>query len=248
MMDRFFEECQRVGAKVFVLLLLFLSLNVAAMFYTKDKLPQWTNIPPAPSSLAITMAFLGDPELAYRSSALTIQNFGNMTGQDQALKDYNYDHLEQWFWMENSLNKKSNYIPALAAYYFGATQNPEQLYPVIDYLRVVGTYPDDGKWRWLGQSIFLARHKLDDQKLAMELADELAGVYRKGMPGWTLQMKSIIASEMGEKELAYDMMVEILKIESANLHPAEVNFMLDYICNTILDPVQKSQNALCQGQ
>ena len=61
-------------------------------------------------------------------------------------------------------------------------------------------------------------------------------------------MKAIIASDMGEKEMAYDMMVEMLRTESDKMHPNEVNFMLDYICNKILSPVQKGRDALCQGQ
>lgn len=237
-----------IGLPVLFFFVLSLVSNIALMRHIRLEQPAWTNVPPPPSATAISLAFLGDRELAFRSSALTLQNFGNMTGQIQALKDYNYTNLGKWFWMEDALNKKSDYVPFLAAYYFGGTQNPHQLYPVIDYLRVVGKYPGGEKWRWLGQAVFLARHKLEDQKLALELAEELATTYHAGMPAWPLQMKAIIASDMGEKEMAYDMMVEMLRTESARMHPNEVNFMLDYICNKILSPVQKGRDALCQGQ
>ncbi|MDY0028821.1 MAG: hypothetical protein RBR86_02650 [Pseudobdellovibrionaceae bacterium] len=237
-----------IGLPVFAIFIIALFSNLALMRYTRLELPAWTNIPPAPSSMGITMAFLGDKELAYRSSALTLQNFGNMTGRTEALKDYNYDHLEQWFWMEDSLNSISEYVPFLAAYYFGATQNPEQLYPVIDYLRTIGKYPEKEKWRWLGQAIFLARHRLENEQLALDLAGELAAIYRPDMPAWPLQMQAIIASDMGEKEMAYEMMVETLKDGLSTMHPSEINFMLDYICNKILSPVQKGRDALCQGQ
>lgn len=211
-------------------------------------MPAWENVPPPPSSISAAAAFLGDKELAYRTTSLSIQQFGSLTGQYKALKDYNYDNLGKWFWMTHDLNERSEYIPFLAGYYFGATQNAQQLYPVIEYLRMVGKDPYAEKWRWLGQAVFLARHRLNDNKLALELADELAATYKPGMPAWPLQMKAIIASDIGEKELAYGMMVEILKNDADKMDPVEANFMLDYICNKILSPVQKKQDALCHGQ
>lgn len=209
---------------------------------------EWANVPPPPSAAGVAVSFLGDRELAYRTSAIALQSFGNATGQDQALREYNYDHLAQWFFMTDRLDPKSDYVPFLASFYFGATQNSQQLYPVINYLRQIGKYPYGDKWRWLGQAVFLARHKLKDQKFALQLAEELAGTYRPGMPAWPLQMKAIIASDIGDKDLAYGMMVEILKSSADTMHPNEVNFMVDYICNHILSPVQKGKDALCQGQ
>lgn len=237
-----------IGGPVLVIWVLALLGNTLLSRYVAPILPQWANIPPAPSELGASAAFLGDRELAYRSSVLSLQGFGNSTGQDKALKEYNYDHLGQWLWLGDTLNSRSDYGPFLAAYYFGATQNPDQLYPIIEYLRQIGKDSYGEKWRWLGQAVFLAKHRLKDQKFALDLADELAATYRPGMPLWPRQMRAIIASDMGEKDLAYGMMVEVLKSSSDNMPPAEVNYMLDYICNTILDPVQKSQDALCQGQ
>ncbi len=222
--------------------------NISMSHYTKDMKSRWGNVPRPPSALGITSAFLGDKELAFRSSSIVLQSFGNETGQVQALKDYNYKHLGLWFDMEDQLNHRSDYIPFLAAYYFGATQTPSELGPVIEYLRRVGKNPEGEKWRWLGQAVFLARHRMKDNKLALQLAEEMADTYRPGMPAWPLQMKAIIASDIGDKELAYSMMVEMLRTESGSMHPNEVKFMLDYICNTILSPVQKGRDALCKGQ
>lgn len=209
--------------------------------------PVWTNVPVAPNALAVAASFLGDREIGYRTSVLTLQAFGNETGHDRALKDYNYKNVGSWLFMVDQLNSESEYAPWLAGYYFGSTQTPDQLGPVITYLRMVGKYPEKDKWRWLGQAVFLAKHKMKDDKLALQLADELAETYRPGMPAWPLQMKAIVASEMGEKDMAYGMIVEMLKNDTAGMDPNEVNFMVDYLCNTILSPVQKKQDQLCKG-
>jgi hypothetical protein len=157
----------------FVLLGFFL-LNLGLWFYSSTKLPKWANVPPAPSSLSAITAFLGDKELAYRSMSIILQSFGNNTGQIQALKDYNYPNLGTWFDLADDLNEQSDYVPFLAAYYFGASQDPSELMPVINYLRRVGTYSYEDKWRYLGQAVFLAKHKMKDNQLALQLADELA--------------------------------------------------------------------------
>ncbi len=87
-----------------------------------------------------------------------------------------------------------------------------------------------------------------DMSLARELARELAATYRPGMPAWPLQMEAIITSDMGDKEMAYGMMLEMIKSGEKTMDPVEINFMIDYICTNLLDPKEKSSNPLCQSQ
>lgn len=242
------NHSEPLGFGLILFFLAMLTANIGLWIYSHAKLPQWANVPPAPSALSVQSAFLGDRELAYRASVITLQNFGNLTGEVKALKDYNYDHLGQWFNLSDQLNKISDYTPFLAGYYFGASQNVEQLYPVIAYLRKVGKYPEADKWRWLGQAVFLAKHRLKNDQLALELADELAATYKPGMPAWPLQMRAILASQMGDKDMAHGMMLEILKSSSDKMDPVEVNFMVDYICNTINTPAEKAKDPLCEGK
>ena len=43
-----------------------------------------------------------------------------------------------------------------------------------------------------------------------------------------------ILQEEGQSELAYKIMLNILISNADAMHPNEVNFMTDYICNTLL--------------
>ncbi len=230
----------------YFVLILALMGNFLVWHFNAHRLPVWANVPPAPSEIAAAATFLGDKEMAYRSFAITLQSFGNDTGQVMALKDYNYKNLGGWFLLENGLNNHSDYVPYLAGYYFGANQDPSKLGPVIEYLRIVGKNPLPDKWRFLGQAVFLKRHRMNDIKGALKLAEELAETYRPGMPAWPLQMKAIIATDMGDKKQAYLMMVEMLHSAAATMDPIEVNFIIDYTCNTILSPMQSAKDALCQ--
>lgn len=234
--------------QLYLCLFIAVAANVSIWFSTSHRVVQWANVPPAPSALGLSGAFLGDGMLAYRFVSLTLQTFGNTSGKAKPFKDYDYNHLKTWFDVADELDPRSEYVPYLAGYYFSATQNPEQLHPVIEYLRRIGKRPEGEKWRWLGQSVYLARHRLNDMDFARKLARELAATYRPGMPAWPLQMEAIITSDMGDKEMAYGMMLEMIKSGEKTMDPAEINFMVDYICTKLLDPKEKSTNPLCQNQ
>jgi hypothetical protein len=89
---------------------------------------------------------------------------------------------------------------------------------------------------------------MKNMPLALELADELAKTYKPGMPAWVLQMRAIIASDMGEKEMAYNLMLDALKNASSGMDPAEVSYMIDEICNHLLMPDQKASNKMCAAR
>lgn len=234
--------------QLYLCLFIAVAAHVAIWFSTSDRTVRWANVPPAPTVLGLSAAFLGDQTLAYRFVSLTLQTFGNTSGKAMPFKDYNYDHLKTWFDMADGLDSRSEYVPFMAGYYFSATQNPEQVRPLIEYLRRIGKRPEGEKWRWLGQAVYLARHRLKDMPFAQELARELAATYRPGMPAWPLQMEAIITSDMGDKETAYAMMLEMIKSGQNTMDPAEINFMVDYICTKLLDPKEKRTNPLCQSQ
>lgn len=236
------RSCYSLYAGLFLILL----LNIGLWSYSHTKMPQWANVPPPPSVTSMMFSFLGDRMMAYRSSVMAIQGFGNTTGQIQALKDYNYDNLGKWFDLADELDPKSNYVPFLAAYYFGSTQNGQQVRPVIEYLRKVGKNPEGEKWRYLGHAVYLARYKLNDMPLALELAKELAATYRPGMPAWPLQMQAIISADMGDKDTAYALALEILRTGADTMDPIEVKFMIDHICDRILPPFEAAGNPLCK--
>ena len=113
---------------------------------------------------------LGDPSLAYRANSVVLQNLGNTGGRTVSLDQYNYDDLTQWFFLQDKLDQKSDFIPYLASYYFGSVQDPEIFRPILDYLQMVGERPYEEKWRWLAQAVFMARYTMKDLDKALELA------------------------------------------------------------------------------
>jgi hypothetical protein len=223
----------------------FLVLNIAFWMQTKSLRPLWGNVPPVPSQNSGAGMALGDSQLAYRMVAMMLQNIGNATDATKPLSEYNYDLLKGWFFLADHLDPVSNFVPSLAAFYFGATQDKKDLTPVIDYLEVVGQRPEPQKWRWLAQAVYLARFEQNDLQRALVLANTLAALPQDDMPLWARQMPAMIMTVSGQQEAAYTVMMNTLTSEIDNLSPPEILFLRDYICDRILTPAQAAQNDLC---
>ena len=242
MADPFFRKKQKTLYLVF-----FSALVVQVLFssFIRPLRPLYESVPPVPTLRSATIQFLGDREFAYRHIGIMIQNFGDTGGAHTPLGDYDFEKLTKWFLLENELDEKSDYMPFLAAYVFGGSQDVSKLPPLIDYLEYVGNSNEAEKWRWMVQAMYLARFKMHDNERGLDLAYKLSALYRPGLPGWVKQMPSFIKLDMGEKEAAYTFMVEVLKESAEDMHPNEVNFMIDYICNRVLDKQEALTDPLC---
>jgi hypothetical protein len=226
----------------------FLLLTIGFWFHARDLRAVWANVPPAPSMDKALSFSLGDKELAYRSFAIMLQNIGDSGGKTVNLSYYNYDRLGQWFFLEDKLNKISDVIPLIAAFYYGATPDPDSLNPVVDYLSHVGAREEGEKWRWLAQAVYLKRFVQDDLDEALKLAYKLANHPNQDRPGWTYQMPAFVLNDIGDKEAAYKVLMGILVEEAENLHPTELNFTKEYICERVLTDEQREKDPLCSGK
>lgn len=234
--------------RLYLVFAFFLLLNTAFWFYARDMKPFWEDVPPVPQQKHAAFSTLGDEQMAFRMAGIMLQNFGDTYGRSTALKDYNYDRLGKWLFFADKLDQRSNYLPFLAAYYYGASQDPSKIDPVIDYLKTAGQRPDGEKWRWLLQATYLARFRQDNLEKALALAELLAEHPNEDRPLWSYQMPVFVMQEMGNKEAAYNLVINLLRDEAENLHPAEVNFMLYHLCDRILTPEQKAEHPLCQQE
>lgn len=236
---------QRTPFPVILFLAVSFALYCAVWFVARDKQAQWINVPPVPPAQAGQAVMLGDTQMAYRTAGIMMQNLGDVGGKVTALRDYDYERLGQWFRRLDNWDHRSDFAPMLAAYYYGGTPEGSDLPPIISYLADIGRPGENEKWRWLAQAIFLARYRLGDMEWAQALAYELAALDQENMPAWTKQMPAFILMAKGDKEAAYDILMQILTGEVDKLDPAEIYFMQDYICKRILTPEKAHDDPLC---
>jgi len=231
---------------VYGVFLLILIMQIGFSLQARTIKARWSNVPPAPSEAGLLSMSLGDRQLGYRVTGIILQNLGNTGGANRSFSEYNYDALGRWFFLADKMDPVSEFAPLLASYYFGATREAKDLTQIIDYLAMVGKHPGDQKWRWLGQAVYLARFKQGDLEKSLRLAEELAALWKPGRPAWVKQMPVFVMTAQGDKESAYNMMTAILQEEGDEMQPAEVYFMVDYICTRILDKSEAAQNPLCK--
>ncbi len=223
-----------------------LLLNFSFWMHSRKVLPEWNNVPPAPKIDSARMVSLGDPEIAYRLFGYFLQNVGNTGGRYESLKEYDYALLEKWLMLTYNLNERSDFVPFLAAYYFGAVDDdPEKISHLVNYLAVAGSAPYPEKWRWLAHAVYFARHKEKNMPRALELANQLANS-NQNVAAWGRQMPAFVQLGMGNKEAAYEIMIRMIISEKDNLHPNELNFMRSFICERTLSKDEALKNPLCQ--
>lgn len=185
---------------------LLLACQLWFWLQTRDIRPQTEIVPDVPTQAAAKALSLGDDEFYFRWLALNVQNAGDTYGRFTALKNYDFGKLHEWFTLLDTLDSKSDMIPAMAAYYFSQTQHTPDVRYVVDYLYTHAMRDVPHKWWWLLQAEYLAQHKLNDMDLALKMAKPLVN---PDVPVWAQQMTAVVYEKRGEMEDALRIMETI---------------------------------------
>ncbi len=135
-------------------------------------------------------------------------------------------------------------MPTLAGWYFGQTFEPADLRRIVAYLSAVGARDPARNWPWLAQAVYLARHRLHDLPLALQIARHLAGLAGTAAPLWVQQMPAFVLAQVGEREAARDLLLTILATDR-DLPDDERAFM--HACSTGRRPTPGSPAAARQA-
>lgn len=232
---------------LYILFALFLALNIVCWLQIRTVKAKWLNVPPVPTEQQAGAFGLADGQLFYRMVGLMLQNLGNTGGNSEPLKNYDYNRLTKWFYLADTFDNRSSFVALIAGFYFGAVEDPEKIKPLAQYLHDTGNSAYGQRWRWLAHAIYLERYKVNNLDKAYEWSLELANMDKPDMPMWTKQMPAFIKGAQGDKQAAYDILVEIMKTGKGKIIPAEMLVMKDYICKRILDKEKAAKDPLCQN-
>lgn len=219
-----------------IVFLLFAVLQLCFWYHTVSLQPELEVVPEVPSETTVKAISFGDEQFYFRTQALAIQFSGDTFGRSTALKDYDYNKLSQWFFLLDTLDNMSNFVPAIASYYYSQTQRKEDVRYIVDYLEAHASNSPEKKWWWMAQAVYLANHRMNDKPRALELALKLSKLEGKNIPIWAKQMPAFIYEQMGEKEEALLIIKQLIEHEK-QLPKEEKNFMRYFIherLNTII--------------
>lgn len=207
-------------------LALFVALQGAFWWHSRDIRPEMSIVPEVPGEATVRALSFGDEEAFFRLYALGLQNSGDTFGRFTALYKYDFKKLTAWFYLLGKFNNESNYLPAMATYYFSQTQNPSDVNYIIDYLDDYTKDRVKEKWWWVVQGVYLAEHKTGDLERAGQFAERLRGV--QDIPIWAQQMPAFIHEKRGEFGEALVIIEEIAK-HPENYTQGELNFMKYFV-------------------
>ncbi|MFM9889131.1 MAG: hypothetical protein ACKVOE_00600 [Rickettsiales bacterium] len=222
---------------------LFLGLQGLFWNHSRDVMPQMGIVADVPGERTVRALSFGDEEAFFRLLSLNIQTFGDTFGRFTALYKYDFNKLYHWFHLLTRLDDQSNYLPAMASYYFSQTQNPADVRYVVDFLDEYTDGRGREKWWWVVQAIYLAQHKMHDLDRALALSQRLVG--QRDIPIWAQQMPAFIHEERGEFGDALGIIEDIVK-HPETYSKGELNFMRYFIDERLgkLDKVQKELDAI----
>lgn len=203
---------------------------------TRNITPKLEVLGPPHGKIMTKILSFGDQQFYFRVRALLLQNAGDTYGRFTSLREYNYEYLEQWADVMDSLDSYSNYMPSLMSYIFGQTPKTEDLIHIIDYLERHADKDLERKWWWVYQAVYYANGKLKDNERALSLAYKLASIESDTMPIWGKQLAAFIHEDRGEKEQARQFMQSIID-NLDDISEKELNFM-HYFIQERLDQLQ----------
>lgn len=229
-----------------ILLFLCMSLQVTFWWFTHNIKPDMGIVPDVPGKQAISALTFGDDEFFFRILALNIQNAGDTYGRFTSLRYYDFSKLYLWFTLLDTLDARSDMIPALASYYFSQTQNTDDVRYVVDYLYAHATRDIEHKWWWLMQSIYLAIHKLNDMDLAMKVAEPMRN---DKVPVFAQQMVAVVHEKRGEMQDAYNIM-ETIRTHIKEIPEPDIKYMIYFVKDRLkrLDDAEKYQELLPESE
>lgn len=207
------------------LLTLFILLQLGYWARTHHIKPAMDIVPDVPGKQAVQALSFGDNEFYFRVLAFSIQNAGDTYGRFTSLRYYDFNKLYHWFGLLDSLNARSNMMPAMAAYYFSQTQNTADVRYIVDYLYTHASRDVEHKWWWLLQAIYLSMHKLEDMDLTLKVAKPLVN---PAVPAFAQQMAAVVYEKRGEMEDALRIM-ETIRDNAKDISDADLKYMTYFI-------------------
>lgn len=186
---------------------LLVVLGLCAQLLWHSQLPPPTAhaeaLPLPPTVAVVAAAGLGDRVLLAKLLMLWLQAFDNQPGVSIPWQQLDYERLAAWLGLILDLDPHAEYPLLAATRIYGEVPNPARQRIMLEFVREEFLRDPDRRWPWLAHAVYLAKHRLHDERLALDYAQTLAE-HATGaeVPHWAQQMRIFVLADMGEVEAA----------------------------------------------
>ena len=206
-----------VSATTWLILAVFLVVQIAWRANQASTAPVAADLPPAPPVAALRLASFGEEATTSRLTMLYLQAYPH--------RDLDYRRLMAWLETVLGLDPRSDYPLFAAARIYAENPDPARSRIALEFVHRQFFADPDHRWQWLAHAALLAKHRLKDLPLAREYAAAVARHARSpGVPLWARQMEVFILEDMGELEAARIMLGGLLESGQVS-DPGELRFL-----------------------
>ena len=158
---------------------------------------------PPPSAGALRVMSLGEPALAARLIMLWLQAYDYQPGVSLPFRSLDYGAVEAWLARMLELDPQFQYPLLAAARLYGEVDDAARQRRMLKF--IARSFHDDParRWPWMAHGVVIAKHRLHDLPLALELAAALERADDQGaIPHWAKQMRIFVLEDLGELQSA----------------------------------------------
>jgi len=221
------EERTLHAVPLAVPLLLALALALQVLWHSLQSPPvaRADALPPAPSATTIRAASFGESIAAAQLMLLQLQAFDNQPGISIPFADLDYGRVMGWLNTALALDPRSGYPLMMASQLYGQVKDTTKQRLMCEFVHTRFIEAPDLRWRWLAHCAIMAKHRLQDQALALRYATDIT-LHAGAASSWARQMRIFILEDMGEIGSAKVLLGGLLATGEVT-DPSELNFLTE---------------------
>jgi hypothetical protein len=173
--------------------------------------PGASDLPAAPSAVALRLASFGETAAFARLAMLWLQAFDSRGDNAIPYQRLDYERLVTWLDAILATDPRSGYPLFAAARVYAENPDPLKARRMLDFIYAQFGANPNGRWPALAHAALIAKHRLHDLPLARRYAAAIQHqTTDPTVPDWAQQMEIFILEEMNELEAAKVMLGGLL--------------------------------------
>lgn len=210
------------------ILIAFVMALTAEMLWVSVRQPPQAYVEQLPEAQAIPflkLSGMGDDIFLSKALMLWLQSYDYQPGISLSYSEIDYQNLISWLDVILDLDPRSQYPLLLASRVYGDVNDTRKQLMMIQFIEDRFSEYPDRRWRWMAHAVYIAKYRLKDMDLALELAGKLAEqTSADKVPFWAQQMHIYILEDMGQLRAAKILLGGL--IESGEVDdPNELRFL-----------------------
>jgi hypothetical protein len=161
------------------------------------------DLPPVPGLPVLRALSIGEEAALAGSLMLWLQAFDHQPGISVPFRELDYERVVAWLDRILALEPRSQYPLLSAARVYSEVPDEARRRRVLEFVRARFREDPARRWPWMAHAVFVAKHRIGDLRLALELARELRmNAPAADLPAWARQMEFFVLEDLGELESA----------------------------------------------